>query len=121
MDSYAAAGLRHLALCSSTSCRHAVGDPRVRPSAETIALYERLRRPELAHIAELARGEYGPGYDRLPHLTCTSQPGGLLWECEVDGCGRRLVIDRDRGELVVIDRGDPYALHRGSIGGVALP
>jgi hypothetical protein len=54
-------------------------------------------------------------------LTCTSQPGGLLWECEVDGCGRRLVVDRDRGELVVIDRGDPYALHRGAIGGVALP
>ena len=53
-------------------------------------------------------------------LTCTSQPGGLLWECEVDGCGRRLVVDRDRGELVVIDHGDVGAVHRGGMGPVAL-
>lgn len=53
-------------------------------------------------------------------LTSTISPGGLLFECTVEGCGRRLVIDRDRGELVVIDHGDLTAIHRGSTGGVAL-
>jgi len=56
----------------------------------------------------------------LHDLRVTASPGGLLFECEEADCGRRLVIDRERGELVVIDRGDPYALHRGSIGGVKL-
>jgi hypothetical protein len=53
-------------------------------------------------------------------LTCTISPGGLLFTCVDDDCGRRLVIDRDRGELVVIDRGDPEALHRGFAGGVRM-
>lgn len=52
-------------------------------------------------------------------LQVTAAPGGLLFECEVDGCGRRLVIDRD-GRYTVIDRGDPSASHQGSTGGVAL-
>ncbi|HET9901429.1 MAG TPA: hypothetical protein VFR46_10235 [Actinomycetes bacterium] len=43
----------------------------------------------------------------------------MLFECE-DGCGRRLVVDRTSGELTIIDRGDPTALHRGGIGGVEL-
>jgi hypothetical protein len=56
-----------------------------------------------------------------PHqLSCTISPGGLLFTCGDDDCGRRLVIDRDRGEMVVIDHGDPYASHRGSVGGVEL-
>ena len=54
------------------------------------------------------------------HLSCTTSPGGLLFECEQDDCGRRVVIDRDRGEMIVIDHGDRYALHRGSLGGVEL-
>ena len=53
-------------------------------------------------------------------LNGTVSPGGLLFTCDEDGCGRRLVIDRERGEMVVIDRGDPYALHEGSIGGVVM-
>jgi hypothetical protein len=53
-------------------------------------------------------------------LVGTASPGGLLFECTVDECGRRLVIDRDRGELVVIDHGDRAAMHRGSMGAVAL-
>jgi hypothetical protein len=53
-------------------------------------------------------------------LSCTVSPGGLLFACEDDDCGRRLVIDRDRGELVVIDHGDRSALHRGSVGGVEM-
>lgn len=53
-------------------------------------------------------------------LSCTISPGGLLFTCDDDDCGRRLVVDRERGELVVIDRGDPYALHRGFAGGVQM-
>jgi hypothetical protein len=52
-------------------------------------------------------------------MQCTSSPGGLVFEC-AEGCGRRLVVDRVRGELTVIDRGDAGALHRGSIGGVEM-
>jgi hypothetical protein len=53
-------------------------------------------------------------------LECTPAPGGLLFECTADGCGRRLVIDRSRGELIVIDHGDRSALHSGAVGGVTL-
>ncbi len=55
----------------------------------------------------------------IHRLTGSSQPGGLLFECE-EGCGRRLVVDRASGELTVIDRGDQMALHRGSMGGAEL-
>jgi hypothetical protein len=55
-------------------------------------------------------------YHELQH---TSEVGGLLFEC-MDGCGRRLAVDRVGGRLIVIDRGDPYALHRGSVGGVEI-
>jgi hypothetical protein len=53
-------------------------------------------------------------------LSCEVSPAGLVFTCDEDGCGRRLVIDRQRGRMVVIDRGDRYALHRGSVGGVTL-
>ncbi len=51
-------------------------------------------------------------------LRLTPSPGGILFECE-DGCGRRLVVDR-QGTMTVIDRGDPYALHRGAADDVEL-
>jgi len=51
-------------------------------------------------------------------LRITSSTGGLLLECE-QGCGRRLVVDRD-GALTVIDRGDEYALHRGNTDDIEL-
>lgn len=51
-------------------------------------------------------------------LRLTASPGGILFECE-DGCGRRLVVDR-QGAMTVIDRGDPYALHRGAADDVEL-
>ncbi len=51
-------------------------------------------------------------------LRLSASTGGVLFECE-DGCGRRLVVDRG-GSLTVIDRGDPYALHRGAADGVEL-
>lgn len=51
-------------------------------------------------------------------LQITPNPDGLLIEC-VDGCGRRLVVDRT-GALTVIDHGDRSALHQGSTGDVEL-
>ena len=56
----------------------------------------------------------------IHHLNVTTSPGGLLFVCERDDCGRRVVIDRDRGEMVVIDHGDRSALHEGSLGGAVL-
>ncbi|MBU2664947.1 hypothetical protein KOI35_15700 [Actinoplanes bogorensis] len=53
-------------------------------------------------------------------LTATVTPGGILFACEDDLCGRRLVIDRETGEMVVIDHGDRAARHSGAAGGVRL-
>lgn len=53
-------------------------------------------------------------------LIATVSPGGLLFACEDDLCGRRLVIDRASGEMVVIDHGDRAVLHSGSVGDVRL-
>jgi hypothetical protein len=53
------------------------------------------------------------------HLTVTSAASGLVYEC-ADGCARRLVVDRTTGEMTIVDHGDRAALHRGSIGEVAL-
>jgi hypothetical protein len=52
-------------------------------------------------------------------LHCTSSLAGLAFECE-QGCGRLLVVDRATGRMTVLGRGDPDALHRGSIGEVEL-
>ena len=57
--------------------------------------------------------------DTTHRLQVTSSPAGLLFEC-ADGCGRRLVVDGQSGEMTVIDRGDPFALHSGASGGVEL-
>jgi hypothetical protein len=56
----------------------------------------------------------------IHQFSATASPGGLLFVCERDDCGRRVVIDRDRGEMVVIDHGDRNAVHEGSLGGVKL-
>ena len=57
--------------------------------------------------------------DITHRLEVTSSSSGLLYEC-ADGCGRRLVVDRSSGALTVIDKGDQFALHSGSLGGVGL-
>ncbi len=57
--------------------------------------------------------------DGYHELHCTSSPAGLVFECG-EGCGRLLVVDRASGGLTMLGRGDPYALHRGSIGDVEL-
>jgi hypothetical protein len=57
--------------------------------------------------------------DITHRLEVTSTASGLLYEC-ADGCGRRLAVDRWSGGLTVIDRGDQFAVHSGSIGDVHL-
>ena len=42
----------------------------------------------------------------------------FLFACPT--CGRRVVVGKAEPKLVVIDRGDPYALHSGSTGGLSL-
>ncbi|WP_306206433.1 hypothetical protein [Actinoplanes sp. RD1] len=43
-----------------------------------------------------------------------------LFECTVDECGRRLVLDHVGTRIVVIDPGSSSALHHGSTGLVDL-
>ena len=43
-----------------------------------------------------------------------------LFVCTDDACGRRVVVGKGRSHLVVIDRGDFFIRHAGSLGGVAI-
>jgi hypothetical protein len=43
----------------------------------------------------------------------------LLFACPHEGCGRRLVLKRSGG-LVVLDQGDFFALHSGGTEGLAI-
>jgi hypothetical protein len=43
----------------------------------------------------------------------------VLFVCPVDGCGRRVVVRRS-GELIVLDKGDFYALHVGGTSGLEI-
>jgi hypothetical protein len=43
----------------------------------------------------------------------------LLFACQHEGCGRRLVLRRS-GELTILDQGDFFALHRGATPGLEL-
>ena len=53
-------------------------------------------------------------------MTLESDNGAeLLFACHHAGCGRRLVLQRSGG-LVVLDRGDFYALHSGGTEGLAV-
>jgi hypothetical protein len=57
-----------------------------------------------------------------PHhrMTLESDNGEeLLFVCSHGGCGRRLVLQRSGG-LVVLDRGDFFALHSGGTGGLSI-
>ena len=42
----------------------------------------------------------------------------ILFACPT--CGRKVVVGKAVPKFVVIDRGDVYALHSGSTGGVSL-
>jgi hypothetical protein len=52
-------------------------------------------------------------------LVVGSGRNGLLFHCR-QGCGRQLLVDRSTGGLTILDRGDPFALHTGAIGGIEL-
>jgi len=54
-------------------------------------------------------------------MVCTGGNGTeSFFECTVDGCGRRVVIDHVGVRMTVLDRGSGSALHQGSTGVVAL-
>lgn len=50
----------------------------------------------------------------------TESADETLFACEVETCGRRLVVNRRTRGLTVIDQGDFAALHSGNTLGVAL-
>ena len=44
----------------------------------------------------------------------------VLFVCVDDSCGRRVVVSKSRPRLTVIDRGDFWVRHSGSVGGLAM-
>lgn len=56
--------------------------------------------------------------DRTHHMTLEADNGAeALFACPAPDCGRRLVVKR-AGGLVVLDKGDFFALHTGGTGGL---
>ncbi len=53
-------------------------------------------------------------------LVDTDDGTSVVFVCPEDGCGRRVVIDRKRGNYTVIDRGDFFATHSGSVGPITV-
>jgi hypothetical protein len=54
-------------------------------------------------------------------MICTDGNGTQsLFECTVEGCGRRLVLDHVNGRRTILHPGATWALHSGSTGLVAL-
>jgi hypothetical protein len=53
-------------------------------------------------------------------LTVEADDGmDVLFVCPDEGCGRRVVVRRS-GELIVLDKGDFYALHVGGTNGLEI-
>jgi DNA-binding SARP family transcriptional activator len=124
MRCYAESDQRHLALVQYQRLTTVLwGTFRVRPSHESTELYRQLSQsPVTGGFAASAKpaAAYHQNVTNVHVVTGTTSPAGILFECEVPGCGRRVGIDRTSGKLVVIDKGDPYALHRGFVGGVEI-
>lgn len=57
-----------------------------------------------------------------PHVMVNEArtPSEALYVCDVDGCGRRIVINWLRPGLTVVDRGDFFARHVGTGGGLSI-
>lgn len=54
------------------------------------------------------------------HMTAEADNGEeVLFACSVESCGRRFVLRRSGG-LTIIDSGDPFATHSGSVGGLGM-
>jgi hypothetical protein len=60
--------------------------------------------------------------DQQRHLMVRTDGNGAesYFECTVDTCGRELIFDHVAIRLVILNPGDPSALHQGSTGLVAL-
>src|SRR5437773_11133904 len=79
-------------------------------------------RPPSDPSALLVRpvGEESGDMNPVHHLTIEADDGmDVLLVCPVEGCGRRVVARRS-GELVVLDKGDFYALHVGGTNGLEI-
>jgi hypothetical protein len=72
-----------------------------------------------ALLGQRRRGEQMTG-ER--HLMVPADGNGAesLFECTIEGCGRRLVFDHISARLVVLHPGSGSALHQGSTGLVAM-
>lgn len=65
-------------------------------------------------------GGYPGGVNFVHQLTAEADDGlDVLFVCPVEGCGRRVVVRRS-GELIVLDKGDFYALHVGGTNGLEI-
>ena len=54
-------------------------------------------------------------------MACEAEtPSEVLFVCRDEACGRRVVVGKSRPRLTVIDRGDFWARHVGSIGGLVM-
>ena len=62
-----------------------------------------------------------PPADAFHEMACEAEtPSEVLFVCREEACGRRVVVGKSRPGLTVIDRGDFWARHVGSIGGLAM-
>jgi hypothetical protein len=50
----------------------------------------------------------------------TSGANGTVFTCTVDGCGRRVAVQRRQPKFVVIDQGDFFARHAWGDGAVSV-
>jgi len=69
-----------------------------------------------------ARPSASNSHDMNPthHLTIEADDGlDVLFVCPVEDCGRQVVARRS-GELIVLDKGDFYALHVGGTNGFEI-
>jgi hypothetical protein len=54
-------------------------------------------------------------------MTCQGENAAeVLFVCNDEQCGRRIVVGKARPRLVVLDQGDLSASHLGSLGGVVI-
>jgi hypothetical protein len=54
-------------------------------------------------------------------MACEAEtPSEVLFVCRDEGCGRRVVVGKSRPRLTVIDPGDFWVRHTGSLGGLAI-
>ncbi len=44
----------------------------------------------------------------------------IVFVCPVEGCGRRIIVVRGEGRYLVVDQGDFFARHTGTVGPISL-